>query len=84
LSPKRRLITAVGNLRELEDLNLNDNRNLQSLPASMANMTKLKRILLRNTLVESIPSNILRCWTAMLELNLRDNPQIGAIPSTSL
>lgn len=66
----------------LEDLDVQDNQTLVHISPSLANAINLKRVNLRNIRMEMLPPNLIRNWNSLLELSIRDNPQIDTLPVT--
>lgn len=60
---------------------MDENKNFAEIPSSFAELTGLKKINLRNTAVQGLPYE-LQFWTALVELNIKENSQIEEIHST--
>ena len=72
---------AVGQLRELTHLELQDNVALDNIPASFADLTKLVVFNFSNTTIPALPYE-LQFWTELTELTGTRNAQIEEVPGT--
>lgn len=61
---------------------MQDNPALTSVPISMSNLAGLKRVNLRSTRLDELPANLIKNWSALTELSIRENSQIENLPGS--
>ena len=72
---------SIGNLKNLQALNLSDNQ-LQSLPDSIGNLKNLKKIYFRDNNLRMLPWSIKKCgiirhgWINATKINVIDNKNV--------
>lgn len=71
--------TALGELRQLQDLDLSDN-HLQEIPSSLGQLQQLEWLVLRNNQLREIPAALGNLWQ-LQALDLSDN-QLRELPAT--
>ena len=69
----------MGDLSELEDLQISYNLQITELPITTRKLLKIKRFHFCNTKFDEVPA-IIENWTDLLELYLFDNSQIETLP----
>lgn len=74
----------VGNLKLLEELELQDNRSITYLPDTCIYLSALKKLNLRNTQIMHLNEDLIANLSNLVDFCIRDNPQIGHLPSTVL
>ena len=72
----------LGALEELTVLELHENHQLLGIPIATATLLKLKRFLMHTTKAENFPW-CLDSWTQLVEVSLKNNSKIQAIPGTT-
>ena len=74
-------ISSGGELSTLEELDVGDNRMLDDLPSGLSKCRQLRKLVIKNTKLDSVPS-ALKNWTALVEFNMSENGQIESLPGS--
>lgn len=63
----------IGECRDLEEIEATDNY-IESLPATLSKLSRLKSLVLDKNRISSVPSEILMHCISLQTLSLHDNP----------
>eukprot|EP00842_Homolaphlyctis_polyrhiza_P000325 jgi/Hompol1/1293/HPOL_005549-RA len=74
------IITKVGDLINLEELDLHQNQPITQLPDTLTNLVRLKKLYIGNTHIETLPLGLSNL-AHLIELSLKQVPGILEIPS---
>ena len=68
-------------MKQLEELDLSENKNFSAFPASFSEVKLLKKINLTNTAIQELPYE-LQYWTVLSEFICRENTQLETLPES--